>query len=288
MSFSNREWFYTFRELEQLTSAENLDEISNRTTKKYADITKAWNKELNSEWTCRTYFATSMILNATVLLKNANYAEEKNLRIVKPYIEYYAVLSLLRCVVYTLPSQEWNEGKLIQISHTKAINLVCDWLAFFNKSKAQELKDLCKLLKAQRELISYRAPASGDANVSSSYDVVEVCTILAELAQFNSVLLEASVKKNADSKDFVVKNDDIEKIVNVEIEGIIFSDSEDLSRLDYIKRKCPYPSNLRNTMTEGQVEDFIGAWDNEEDFKDDETIYHGGSPVDWQTIFDIP
>ncbi|KKA45648.1 hypothetical protein [Salinivibrio sp. KP-1] len=95
MSFQNREWFYSFRELEEIADVKKLDKISNRILKQYADVTKGWNKDLNSEWTCRTYFATNMILNATVLLKNAEYAEEKNMRIVKPYIEYYAVLSLL-------------------------------------------------------------------------------------------------------------------------------------------------------------------------------------------------
>lgn len=288
MSFQNREWFYSFRELEELADVKELDKISNRIMKQYSDVTKGWNKELNSEWTCRTYFATNMILNATVLLKNANYAEEKNLRIVKPYIEYYAVLSLLRCVVYTLPSQHWDEGKLIEISHSKAINLTGDWLALFNKSKAQELKGLCKLLKAQRELISYRAPASGDANLENEYDVEKICTILAELAHFNSVLLEASVKKNANPEDFVVHHEDIAKIVHVNIEGIEFYDRYDSYRLDYIRRKKPYPSNLLCTMTEGQTEDYIGAWDNDEDYEDDDSIYHGGSPCDWQAIFDIP
>jgi hypothetical protein len=288
MSFQNREWFYSFRELADLADAKELDKISNRVIKQYTEVTKGWNKDLNSEWTCRTYFATNMILNATVLLKNADYAEAKNLRIVKPYIEYYAVLSLLRCVVYTLPSQQWDGGKLIEISHYKAINLASDWLALFNKEEAQKLKNLCKLLKAQRELISYRAPASGDANLDNDYDVEKICTILAELAQFNSVLLEASVKKNADPKDFVLHHRDIEKIVHVNIEGIEFYDRYDSMRLDYIRRKGPYPSNLLCTMTEGQTEDYIGAWDNDEEFEDDESIYHGGSPGEWQAIFDIP
>lgn len=286
MSFGNREWFYTFRELDSLADSKQLDKVSDRILKQYSALTKNWSKQANSEWTCRIYFATNMILNATVLLKNAEYAEEKNLRIVRPYIEYYAVLSLLRCVVYTLPSKSWEQGRLIEISHSKAINLASDWLSFFNKEEAQELKGLCKLLKAQRELISYRAPASGDSNLDNNYDVVRICTILAELAHFNSVLLEASVNKNANKDDFVVYREDIEKIVNVNIEGVEFYDHNDAVRLDYVRRKSPYPSNIRCKMTEGQTEDYIGAWDHDED--DDSDLYHGGSPCDWQAIFDIP
>lgn len=286
MSFENKEWFYTFRELDSLADSKKLDKVMNSISQNYSVLTKAWNKHVNSEWTCRIYFATNMILNATVLLKNAEYAEQKNLRIVRPYIEYYAVLSLLRCVVYTLPSQNWEQGKLIEVSHTKAINLASDWLALFNKKEAENLKNLCRLLKAQRELISYRAPASGDSNLDNNYNVEKICTILAEMAQFNSVLLESSLKKNANPADFVLYREDISKIVNVNIEGIEFKDRFDAMRLNYIRRKGPFPSNIKCMMTEGQTEDYIGAWD--DDDNEDPEIYHGGSPCDWQSIFDIP
>ncbi|MCD9518572.1 hypothetical protein [Photobacterium phosphoreum] len=157
MSFSSREWFYAFRELEEICNDKKCAKVTGDILQKYAKLTKSWNSELNSEWTCRCYFATKMILNSTVLLINAEYAEEKNLRIVKPYLHYYAVLSLLRCIVYTLPELSWDDGKLIQISHTKAINLAInlamDWLAKFNQEKAQEVKQACSLLKAQRKNI---------------------------------------------------------------------------------------------------------------------------------------
>ena len=287
MSFNDREWWYSFRKLEEITDKKKSSKLISDILKKYSKITKHWNKDINSKWTCRIYFSTNMILNATVLLKNVEYAEEKNIRIVKPYLEYYAVLSLLRCVAYTLPELEWNDGKLIKISHTKALNLAMDWLAKFSNDKSQELKKICKLLKAQRELISYRAPASGDANLSSYYDVIEICTILAEVAQFNSELLEASVTKNASKEDFVVHQSDIKKIVNVEIEGERFHDDYDLSRLNYVQRRQPRPYNLAIFMTEGQTEDFIESWD-DDSYDKDGSIYHGGSPCDWQGIFDIP
>ncbi|MFG6179157.1 hypothetical protein ACGTN6_18115 [Halomonas sp. THAF12] len=288
MSFNDRDWFYLFRELDSITSEKKSSKLVGSVLQKYSKITKNWNEDLNSEWTCRIYFATNMILNATVLLKNAEYAEEKNVRIVRPYLEYYAVLSLLRCVVYTLPELEWKDGELIKISHTQALNLAIDCLAKFSIEKSQELKNVCKLLKAQRELISYRAPASGDRNLSSSYNITEVCTILAEVAQFNSELLEASVTKNASKENFVVHSSDIRKIVNVEIEGQHFNDRYDSIRLSYVQRKQSRPYNLALFMTEGQTEDFIGAWDDDDNYEDDDSIYHGGSPCDWQDIFDIP
>ncbi len=286
MNFEDREWYYDFRELDKLADHTKLTKVSNRFIAQYAKITKNWSKQLNSEWSCRIYFATNLILNATALLKSAEYASEKNLRIVKPYIEYYAVLSLLRCVVYTLPHQKWDNGQLITISHSKAINLASSCLAHFNKEESEDLKLICRLLKAQRELISYRAPGSGDKNLTEKYDIIKICTILAELAQFNSVLLEASAQKNANPSDCTIYQNDIDKIVHVNIEGVEFSDNNDKIRLDYLKRKSPSLSNLALTMSEGQTEDYIGAWDDDNSPAPD--IYTGGSPCDWQIIFDIP
>jgi len=286
LSFNSREWFYSFRELQEVCDDARCTKVSGDILKKYAKLTKCWNEELNSEWTCRSYFATKMILNATVLLMNAAYAEEKNLRVVKPYLHYYAVLSLLRCIVYTLPEQQWDDGKLIQISHTKAINLAMDWLGKFNQEKAKEVKHACSLLKAQREIISYRAPASGDENLSEDYDIVAICTLLAEIAQFNSVLLESSIDKNASPDTFVVDWKDMDKIISVEIEGFEFIDRYDAMRLSYNRRKTKRPYNLVCFMTEGQIDDFFGAWDDSED-PDNEEVFNTGNAGS-SLIFDIP
>ena len=40
-------------------------------------------------------------------------------------------------------------------------------------------------------------------------------------------------------------------------------------------------------MTEGQTEDFIGAWESETSEEDSEQ-FSMGSPCEWQQIFDIP
>lgn len=72
-------------------------------------------------------------------------------------------------------------------------------------------------------------------------------------------------------------------LLQYEIEGYTFTDPEDGYRLGYIKRKQPHPLNLALTMTEGQTEDFISAWDGGE-----EGMFNNGSPADWQKIFDVP
>ncbi|HIF9542347.1 TPA: hypothetical protein ACX6S1_002585 [Photobacterium damselae] len=233
--------------------------------------------------------STKMILNATVLLKQREFAQESNLRVVVPYLEYYAILSLLRGVVFMLPDRDWEDGKLIEISHKRAINLTCDCIAKFDQEKAEEVKSFCNQLKAQRELISYKAPASGDANLGFDYDIERFATLLAEVAQFNSELLESSVKKNTSKDDHVLLNKHAEQVCNIEIEGFEFYDGEDRHRMDYVRRKQPHPLNLELFMTEGQVEDFIGAWDADDYEKgSDEQMFYSGSPSSWQDIFDVP
>jgi len=138
-----------------------------------------------------------MILNATVLVNSLEFARTSGLRPAIPYFEYYAALSLLRGIAYTLPSESWSEGELVGIGHSKAINLGFDWIAKFDKELSAELKQRTYQLKANRELFSYRAPASADKNLGSGYDLIQCLTLLAEVAQFNSELLEVSVGKNA-------------------------------------------------------------------------------------------
>lgn len=248
-------------------------------------LTKNWTAETNSAWTCRAYLATKMILNATVLVNGLNFAAGSGMRIANPYLEYYAALCAMRAVVFTLPTQEWSDGSLMAISHSKAINVSFDWLSKLNRERASSLKQTTLQLRAQRELISYRAPASGDANLGSSYDLVELLTVLVELAQFNSELLERSISKNANIESFSVSQEHIGQLSNPTIERFSFYDREDSHRLDYIRRKMPRPYNLAQFMTEGQTEDFIGAWDGNEDNGE---AFHNGGPPDWQTIFDIP
>jgi hypothetical protein len=224
-----------------------------------------------------------MILNATVLMNALDYSKEVGLRIANPYFEYYAALSLLRALVYTIPGETWSDGGLMTISHSKAINVSFDWIAKFDKDTAQRLKRLTQQLKARREVISYKAPASGSSILDTEYDLYELLIILAEMAQLNSELLEVSVLKNASPETFIVDYGHMTQIVQYEIEGYSFSDREDGHRLGYIGRKQSHPLNLALTMTEGQTEDFIGAWDGEE-----EGMFNNGSLANWQEIFDVP
>ena len=281
--YAGRKWFYNFRELPLIFDGNTSSKIATKLSTRYSILTKNWDAEKNSEWLCRNYLSAKMIMSATLTLNALEFSQKSNLRIVSPYLAYYSILSLLRGLIYTIPEVEWNAGELAKISHQKAISIAYDYVAKFDFDLAKKQIGQTQELKAFRELISYRSPASGDKNISKNCDVLNLATMLSELAQFNSELLEASVIKNANGSSFVFLKSYQDQLSQVTIEDIQFFDTEDSYRLDYLSRKYPLPPNILHVMTEGHVEDFFGAWsppDNREGCFDPDD--------NWQLIFDIP
>lgn len=76
----------------------------------------------------------------------------------------------------------------------------------------------------------------------------------------NSELLECSFEKHTLDREFHLLEDELVKLLNVEIEGQVFLDDEDYRRLGYLMRKHPRPTSLKMLLTDGHVEDFFGAW----------------------------
>jgi len=282
--FANRTWYYNFREITSLDE-KICEKNANSLSKQYSKITKEWSKYKNSEWICRIYFATKMILHTTLQLLTLEFSNEKNIRLVNSYLKYYALLSSCRAIILTLPTVDWNEGKITELSHQKIINLTYDYIKKFNLELAEKFKNKIHLLKAHRELITYRAPTDGDYNIDNDIDIIELCTLIVELAQFNSEILETSIQKNIKDKDCVFMPEYIQQLSVIKVNNYTFFDKEDSYRLNYLRRKWPIPPNILHSMTEGHTEDFFGAWEADEDIDD---IFTTGSPCDWQSIFDIP
>lgn len=282
-SFAGRHWNYEFRDITSVLGDKNCAKVAQRLLTRYSKLTKAWTPEINSEWTCRLFMAAKLVMSATLQVNSADYAEGRNLRVVVPYLRYYAVLSLLRAVCYTIPEIDWDDGGIIRISHASAIKEAIRHLRHFDKSIADSAENEIRELKAERELISYRAPSSGDDQVSEKNRFLALCTLQAEIAQFNSELFESSLNKHSDTANYQLLAEHLEKVASAEIDGHYFSDHEDAYRIGYLARKHPYPANLQNLMTEGHVDDFFGAWCPEDEdsdcFNPDE---------DRNIIFDIP
>lgn len=281
--YACQEWWYDFRTIPTLIDEKQIETLSKSLSLKYSKITKKWDDDKNSEWIARIFLSAKMILSASVMLESLEYAERKNLRTVIPNLEYYSILSAIRSVVFVSPLLEWQKGKLITQTHKKSINVVSDRLSILDKELAERFKKFILHSKAYRELISYRAPSSGDSfRKSTEFDVIELCQLLVELAQLHSEVLERSIHKNVKGT-FNFKEEYITQVCHSEIDGNSFWDREDAYRLDYLRRKYPLPTNIQHIMSEGHVEDFFGSWCAEEETDND--IF---DPDDnWYIIFDV-
>jgi hypothetical protein len=279
--FANRTWYYNFREITNIDK-KICEKNANSLSQQYSKITKEWSKYKNSEWICRIYFAAKMILHTTLQLLILKFSDEKNIRLVNSYLKYYALLSSCRAIIMTLPTVDWNEGKITELSHRKIINLTFDYIKKFDLELAEKFRDKINLLKAHRELITYRAPTNGDYNINNDIDITELCTLIVELAQFNSEILETSIQKNIKDEDCIFMPEYIKQLSIIKVNNYTFFDREDSYRLNYLRRKWSMPPNILHSMTEGHTEDFFGVWEDIED------IFTTGSPCDWQIIFDIP
>lgn len=280
--YADRDWWYEFQKLPVLCK-ENL--VSRRTQnliRQFSLLTKNWSADLNSEWTVRIYFSAKMVLAASVMARSLRYAEEKNLRAVTSYLSYYTVMHSLRAIAFTSPNAAWNNGEILLMTHSKTINIACDEIANFDRELSGRVKKAVLHLKAFRELISYRAPSSGDNFPKPDFDIYEYSRFFLEIAQLQSEILEASIEKNV-TESFALQNEVISHVTDVKIEGISFHDSEDQYRLGYLARKYPAPTNILHIMSEGHVEDFFGSW-----CSDDEQPGSFDPDENWQILFDVP
>lgn len=287
-NFAGRNWWYDFRTFSKVFDEKAVEKYSLSSLALYSELTKSWNDELNSEWLCRVYLSAKMVLSASLMINSLEFAESKNLRIPSSYLEYYSIQASLRAVVFTSPKTKWDEGALIKLPHKKSINVVCDVLAKLDKEFSGKIKKYVLHLKAYRELISYRAPSSGDSfkKIHFDLDLITLCQLLCEVAQAQSELLEVSILKNAKgSYDFL--DNYIDQVCNTEIHGYSFWDDEDWYRLGYLKRKYPLPTNIMHILSEGHVEDFFGAWLPKND-DDIENKYAFNPDNNWRVIFDVP
>lgn len=257
---------------------------------RYSKLTNNWNKAQNTEWVLRHYLATKMILASTVMFTSLDYAINKNLRIVEPYLIYYALMNSCRALVFTLPEVTWNEGEIISMTHSKIGKITHDCIRTLNKKIGEETKEKLSRAKDYREIFSYRFPANGLSsfnreNVFDIDEAVQLATLICEVAQFNSEQLQASIDKYNPMTELALDRSFYDKGFIYGTDTVSFRDSEDWYRLDYIFRKQKRPYNLYWTMTQGMVEDFFGAWCADEEEEDDD-IYNPDN--NWRIIFQVP
>ncbi|RJV08713.1 hypothetical protein DWZ67_02105 [Bacteroides sp. AF34-31BH] len=274
--------YFEYKELYSNFGEKIIETRINDLRPPFTEIAKVFDIKSNTQWIIRTYLASKMILASSVLLTSAQYAKSKNLRIVEPYLLYYPLLSCARSVIFTNPHIGWSDD-LVTMTHSKTINLIGDIVAKYNKKKGDEIKKLIDWAREYREIFSYKFPANGlTGHLINFEDVVIVCRLLCEIAQLQSAILEAAIAKHV-TQHYPIDEMEIIRTYVYGEKNFQFIDSEDGYRLNYIQRKVARPLSIINTMTEGMVEDFFGAWcidTNEND------IYNPDE--NWRIIFPVP
>lgn len=274
--------YFEYKELYSAFDARQIEARINALRPPFAKIANLFDIQSNTQWIIRTYLASKMILASSVLLTSAQYAKSKNLRIVEPYLLYFPLLSCARAVIFTNPNEEWNDD-LIVMNHSKTINLVGSIVATYNKEIGDEIKELIDWAREYREIYSYKFPANGLTGHLLDFDkLVKTCRLLCEIAQLQSAVLEAAITKHITQK-YAIDEMEIVRTFLYGEKNFQFIDSEDGYRLSHIQRKDSRPFSIINTMTEGMVEDFFGAWcsDNDED-----DVYNPDE--NWRIIFPVP
>lgn len=274
--------YFEYKELYSNFGEKIIETRINDLRPPFTEIAKVFDIKSNTQWIIRTYLASKMILASSVLLTSAQYAKSKNLRIVEPYLLYYPLLSCARSVIFTNPHIGWSDD-LVTMTHSKTINLIGDIVAKYNKKKGDEIKKLIDWAREYREIFSYKFPANGlTGHLINFEDVVIVCRLLCEIAQLQSAILEAAIAKHV-TQHYPIDEMEVIRTYIYGEKNFQFIDSEDGYRLNYIQRKVARPLSIINTMTEGMVEDFFGAWcidTNEND------IYNPDE--NWRIIFPVP
>lgn len=242
----------------------------------------SWNSEENQNWMLREYLAVKMIISSSILLSSAEFSGQRNLRVVEPYLLYYSLLNCSRAIIFTSPLQEWNNGRLINLSHKKTISIAADIIKRFNREVGEKFEKQINLSREYREVYSYRFPANGlTGETPDLSDTISTCRMICEIAQFQSQILE-NVSPNLLEKYEGFDWNSLELGYKYGEKELEIVDSEDMYRLSYMERKFQKPFNLELLMTEGLVEDAFGAWYPE----DDEDIDNLYNPDDnWQIIF---
>ncbi|WP_159477740.1 hypothetical protein [Dyadobacter sp. 3J3] len=233
---------------------------------RYTPLTKNWNDQLNTEWIARTYLASKMILSATLMINSVYYANQKNVQVVEPYLLYYSLFTCSRAVLLTLPEHEWNDSALFKSNHSKVLNLTVDAVKQLNKEFGADVEKKLQLARDFREIFSYNMPASGLGGMQSVVklnldEVVALCQILAELAEFQSERFYQAFNKNCKDKTFGLDDNLLMSLMTYQTtQGDVFVDDDDFTLIGRLARKQKTPASIYLTLTEGMVDDFFGAW----------------------------
>jgi hypothetical protein len=222
--------------------------------------------EANEQWLVRTYSSLKYLFAATAMLSAAKYTRLKGVRIVQPYLQYYALFNTSRALILLIPEREWKSGAILdEITHSNAPNIVEGLLRQASPSFARDFRVCYDRALALREYFSYKFPAEGlggelESQQCTFEDTSRVCSVVAEVAQMFSECLSNAF----DSQSWPTRltEEPLRRFFEYSVRSIsLVHDDEDYYRLGRIVAKKQKPCSLFGMATEGMVEDYFGSWD---------------------------
>jgi len=290
-SLTGSELTYRYRELPERCSDDELQKYIFRTRELFDSIAHDFDDDRNTEWFIRSYLALKFVLGATVLANSAEYAEARNLQVTLPYLSYYMILNCCRSFLLTLPCVPWRGEKTIEMTHNNILTVTSDKMKRLGQRHAEALESKLWAAKEQRELFTYRFPASGLAIFGDKLihpsEATGIARLLTELAQINLSCLEGRVVQRHPEKRFeLLELNDMWRAMQYEMKKSIETliDDEDYGRVGYFVRKYQRPVSLGALATDGLVDEFFGAWQSKDDRKGADWF---NADQQWETLLDI-
>ncbi len=278
--------YYEFKIINQNLEKSKLIKNRDILTKHLKEINSNFNDEVFAEWIIRHYLAGKMVLSGTLLINSSEYSDDHNLQLVTPYLQYYTLLNLSRGLILTCPLNKWNEGEIIELSHSSIIKRTTSIFKKYNLKLGNKYEQIITRLKFNREVVSYKFPSSGDLKDSLDIsELEEISQYICDLIQFQSEINEMILGKNK-LPNFTLKTNEILKkgyVYKFGTEEIL--DSEDAFRIAKHFRLIKNISNIALSLTEGLIDDYFGART-----KKDNTYYSKDSfnpDEDIRRIFDF-
>ncbi len=258
---------YRYRELPK-SGATAVQKYIKQTRKLAGPVARSFNDTLNAEWFIRSYLALKLVLSSTLLANTAVYARNQNLQATRPYLSYYLMLNCCRAFIFSLPCTEWQGLTTIEMTHSKILNIAIDKIKRLDKKLAPHCDKILRAAQEQRELFSYRFPASGlslfGEDLVDLDEAIDLARLFTELTQLNFACLEGEVRKNASSALTIADIDDIWYTFQYGKRWGGLIDDDDYFRVGQFHRKYRGPVALVAIAKEGLVEDFFGAWYDED------------------------
>lgn len=229
----------------------------------YTAIVKTWDVEKNTFWTAKYYLATKFLYMTNLLAESLDYSKENNLKITIPYLIYYSLLTASRSLIYTSPIDNLPLDE--KRTHENIINVTADIIAKISKDESNAYKDTINTAKENRELYSYKFPASGLSLINDNSDKVsKQIKLIKELAILNSQILDVKLNKIKDKSVFEIDGTCNSVFYNL-FEFNDKLDNDDYYNSGYIARKIKRPQPLNFMISEGIEEDLSFPWEPEEE-----------------------